>query len=84
MTTVEPTKTEVNPFSPKDSWSFYESIKFYIIGPVMVPIKIILLIFLLGLINILCRIALYGLCFKKIKKKDTLRKIKFILKKKND
>jgi hypothetical protein len=62
MNNVE-TKPEVNPFSPKESWSFYESIKFYIIGPIMVPIKVILLIILLGMINVLCRIALYG--FKK-------------------
>ena len=64
-------KKEVNPFSPKYKWSFYESIKFYIIGPIMVPIKIIIMLLLLLALNILCRIALLGKKKKSKKKFQT-------------
>eukprot|EP01080_Neovahlkampfia_damariscottae_P005307 gene5307-8925_t len=60
MTKTEVKNEFVNPFSPKSKWSLYESIKFYVIGPIIVPIKVLLMLILLGALNILCRIALLG------------------------
>lgn len=54
-------KTEqVNPFQKDVKWSTYETIKHYIMFPLVMPIKLIIVILTLLLINLLTRIAFLG------------------------
>jgi hypothetical protein len=50
----------VNPFFTPRSWSIYEAFKVYFLGIILAPIRIIVLLLLLLILNIFSRIALLG------------------------
>jgi hypothetical protein len=54
--TIETPKA--NPFRSVAKWSAYEAFKTYFIGPILVPIRVVLMIIFLLIMNILCGIAL--------------------------
>eukprot|EP01080_Neovahlkampfia_damariscottae_P003699 gene3699-6513_t len=49
---------EANPFKPVHKWSTYEAIKTYILGPILVPIRLVIMGVLMFILNMLCRLSI--------------------------
>ena len=49
---------EANPFKPCRKWSMYEAFKTYILGPILVPIRLLILAILLFFLNLACRLSI--------------------------
>jgi hypothetical protein len=54
------TDKPVNPFFTPRSWSIYEAFKVYLVGIILAPIRIVILLILLIVLNIFSRTALLG------------------------
>jgi hypothetical protein len=54
--TIETPKA--NPFRSVSKWSAYEALKTYILGPILVPVRVILMAVVLFIMNVLCRLSI--------------------------